>query len=369
MPKRGPGWVPRLYHVRARGIGRARFPGEPDRYFGQSGDWPASQKSPPAHILAAYQSACASWLERQARGDPAPAPGRRGDRPLAALVPDYLAMVGRRSAQSPSRGRYPTVRTALSHALAKLGARTPATLQAADFEAVRDEILARGVKGPTARDYCKVIRQFLRWAGVPREVRNEIADLPSPPGGWGEQSEPVEPVTEAHLATILPHCSPRLAAMLQLQRLTGMRPGEVCGLALGEIDREAAPGLWLYRPRRHKKRRLGRERRIWLGPQAQAILTPWLEGKGDDEVIFPSRGGAAYRRGYGRAIHTACDRAGVPRFRPNQIRHTTATALELDDPHGLTAAQAVLGHDSPAMTRRYSSALDQLAQEAMRRFG
>jgi hypothetical protein len=40
--------------------------------------------------------------------------------------------------------------------------------------------------------------------------------------------------------------APVLQAMVQVQRLTGCRPGEIFNMRVGEIDRYADPDLWLY---------------------------------------------------------------------------------------------------------------------------
>jgi integrase len=51
------------------------------------------------------------------------------------------------------------------------------------------------------------------------------------------ESEPVKPADPANVAATLPFLTPHLQCMAELQRLTGMRPGEVCQLRLCEVDR------------------------------------------------------------------------------------------------------------------------------------
>ncbi len=65
--------------------------------------------------------------------------------------------------------------------------------------------------------------------------------------------------------------------MVELQLLTGMRPGEVCQLTLAELDRSEE--VWEYRPAAHKTAHHGRSRLIPLGPRAQAVLVRFLTGK------------------------------------------------------------------------------------------
>src|SRR5262249_1510952 len=54
---------------------------------------------------------------------------------------------------------------------------------------------------------------------------------------------------------------------------------------------------------------------------------------------------------YDRAISKACQRASVPHWHPNQLRHTKATEIRREA--GLEEARALLGHRSPAITEVY----------------
>jgi len=76
------------------------------------------------------------------------------------------------------------------------------------------------------------------------------------------ESEPIKPVDPKHVKATLPFLTPHLRAMVELQRLTGMRPGEVCQLRLGEVDQSGE--VWLHRPSQHKTayhgKSLGRDR-------------------------------------------------------------------------------------------------------------
>jgi integrase len=51
---------------------------------------------------------------------------------------------------------------------------------------------------------------------------------------------------------------------------------------------------------------------------------------------------------YRHAIQVACDKAGVPRWHPHQLRHNAATWLRRE--FGLEIARVVLGHSSPVVT-------------------
>src|SRR5262245_181686 len=62
--------------------------------------------------------------------------------------------------------------------------------------------------------------------------------------------------------------------MVELQRLTAMRPGEVTLMRTGDLD--VSGRIWVYTPAAHKMEHTGRSRIIQLGPRAQEVLRPWL---------------------------------------------------------------------------------------------
>ena len=50
------------------------------------------------------------------------------------------------------------------------------------------------------------------------------------------ETEPVKPVADRDVDAILPFLSPQTRAMVEVQRLTGMRPGEVVLMRGCDID-------------------------------------------------------------------------------------------------------------------------------------
>jgi integrase len=89
------------------------------------------------------------------------------------------------------------------------------------------------------------------------------------------ESEPVKPVPEERVLDVLPLVSRQVKAMVQLQQLTGMRPGEVT--MMRGIDIDTGAKLWTYRPMKYKTQYLGHDRMIFLGPKAQEIMRPFLK--------------------------------------------------------------------------------------------
>lgn len=194
--------------------------------------------------------------------------------------------------------------------------------------------------------------------------------------------------------------------MVRLQRLTGMRPGEVT--VMRTIDLDTTGKVWLYRPGsdqgahgRHKNAYRGHDRVVPIGPKAQEVLKPWLRLNLHEYLFQPNEAEAlrhAERRRnrktpmtpsqakrkrkksprkapsdhytvgtYNQAISKACVKAAAPHWHPNQLRHARAT--ELRRAVGLEAARVVLGHRSPQITEVYAELDVSKATEVMERLG
>ena len=90
-----------------------------------------------------------------------------------------------------------------------------------------------------------------------------------------KESKPVKPVPEALVNAVQAHVAPQVWSMIQLQLLTGARPGEVC--IMRGCDLDTSGRVWTYTPKEHKTQHHGHQREIYIGPAAQAVLKPWLK--------------------------------------------------------------------------------------------
>ena len=214
------------------------------------------------------------------------------------------------------------------------------------------------------------------------------------------ENGPVLPVDEATVDATLPLMQPIPADMVRLQRLTGMRPGEVCQMKPADIDRTGE--VWEYRPGSHKTQHHGHARTIFLGPKSQEILLPYLLRPADSHCFVPKESEAKRRAiasearktplscgnkpgsnrsrmpkkqpgecygtdTYRRAVHYACDKAKIERWGPNRLRHAAAT--DIRQQFGLEAAQVALGHASANVTQIYAERDAGLAREVARKLG
>ena len=212
------------------------------------------------------------------------------------------------------------------------------------------------------------------------------------------EGKKVLPVPEAWVDGIRSHVCPQIWAMIRVQSLTGMRPGEV--VLIRTIDINTTGKIWEYRPLESKMEHEDRDRLIFLGPQAQEILLPWLRPELEASLFSPrevtaerfrearqkrktrvqpsqqnrskrhprrSPGERYTARSYARAIRNACLNAGVPHWAPNQLRHLVGIKIRRE--LGLEASQVVLGLAHADVTQIYAERNAELARQATEKLG
>jgi integrase len=194
------------------------------------------------------------------------------------------------------------------------------------LRAVREVWVSQGLARKTVNGYAKRIVRMFKW-GVGRQlVASTTADalkaVETLKAGrsLAKDRAPRKPVSAADVAAVLPHLPPVVASMVQLQRLAGMRPGEVCKLRPGDLD--ATADVWRYVVPGNKNQHRGKSQAYYFGPKAIATLTPHLDGVAADARVFPMA-----RQRYWKAVRKACTGAGVPPWTPHQLRHSFATEV------------------------------------------
>jgi len=139
----------------------------------------------------------------------------------------------------------------------------------------------------------RVVHVF-RWAAsmelVPASVWHGLQSVPGlrrDETTLVKEPDPVRPVPYNSIQAVLQHVGRVVGVMIQLQWLTGMRPGEVCSMRMGDVDRSG--DVWVYRPREHKTQHHDLSCERLLGPRAQALLQPLLRPDPDTLVFSPEQ--------------------------------------------------------------------------------
>jgi integrase len=255
------------------------------------------------------------------------------------------------------------------------------------LEKVRDAMIDRGWCRTNINQHVGRIRRVFKFAAKRQDelalVWSKLLTLDPLLKGRSEavEAEPVKPVDDAVVDATLPHVTPIVADMIRVQRLTGMRPGEVTSVMWAEVD--TSGDVWIYRPTHHKTEHHDIARVIMIGARAQAILSKYL-GFGP---VFPGRrkGRPFTTPAYRRCITRGCERAfGMPKelqpsrkavkemseqeletirekaevwraencWAPNQLRHSFAT--ELRKTESLDVVAAALGHTKIETSQLYA---------------
>ncbi len=94
---------------------------------------------------------------------------------------------------------------------------------------------------------------------------------------------PVEAVASEQVNAIRPFVSRQVWAIVQMQIFTAARAGEILIMRPGDIDR--SEDIWVYTPQNHKTAHHNIRRFIYIGEQAQRVLTPFLF-RDDDRYCF-----------------------------------------------------------------------------------
>jgi len=153
--------------------------------------------------------------------------------------------------------------------------------------------------------------------------------------------------------------SPVVRDLIDVQRLTGARSGELLMLTTAMIDRTGE--VWKAALVDHKCQHHGQSRTLHFGPQAQLILAKYLSAD-PDQPLFK-----ILRTAYCRAITRACEKGGIERWVPHQLRHTAADAVRQQ--FGLEHTQSVLGHSKANMSEHYAKAGSIKAAEVALKIG
>ena len=269
-----------------------------------------------------------------------------------------------------------------------------------------------------------------RIAGIKRIFRWGESEELVPKGTWdslltvrglckgrttARECAPVRPVDDATVDATLPYMPDVVADMVKFQRATGARPGEVCLVRPCDVDRSG--DVWVFRPESHKTEHHGKDRQIYIGPRAQAVLARYLLRDAEAYCFSPAesfqkqlvkrhearvtplrhgnRPGSRKTKGrtrppaerytkdsYNRAIARAVQKANKARrknaqdgenivliepWSPNRLRHAAATRIRRS--FGLESAQVILGHAKADVTQIYAERDAELARSVAAKIG
>lgn len=387
MPRRR-NRIPSYTLHRASGQAVVRLDGR-DHYLGRF-------DSPESH--ARYEALVAEWLTRRQSEQLEAMPVADDELTINELLAAYLRFAERYYVKD---GKPTKEVSNLKYAVKPMAA-IYGTTAVKDFgplrlKTVREAMVQADLARSVINERVNRIRRVFRWGVENQLVRSEVlraleAVSPLKRGRCeARETEPVKPVPDEHITAVIRAAPLTLAVMIEIQWLTGMRPGEVVLMRPCDIDRTG--DVWFYRPQRHKTEHFGVEREVPLGPKARTLLAK-LSPVADDQYYFSPKAAMQERyaarpthrrkpnttrktarslqeryttQSYGRAVVYLCEKVGVPLWSPNQLRHAAATRLRRE--HGLDVAQAVLGHKTARITQVYAALDRSKAADVIQKVG
>lgn len=296
-------------------------------------------------------------------------------------------------------GEFVSIKRAIKP-LRKLYAKTEAT----DFgplalKAVRQVLIDDGLSRKVVNRHIFRVKAVFKWSAenelIPVSIYHALQTVRGLSKGRSaaRETKRIRPVPDEHVDMIKDHVHPQVWAMIELQRITAARSGEVVIMRACDIDMTGKG--WLYRPSSHKTEHHDIERIIDLGPRAQAVIKPFLKSDVNaflfsphDAIVEQHKNATVRRRAnqkpsprkskrqvgdrytpdsYRRAIDRACDEANVPHWHPHQLRHSAATRIRKEA--GIEIARIILGHQSGNMTLLYAEADRTKARDVMLKIG
>lgn len=236
-----------------------------------------------------------------------------------------------------------------------------------ELRAVRAAMIGKGWSRGYVNRQVNRIRHMVKWGVgrdmIPPDVLLKLQAVEPLLAGRCDAKETRGrcPVTAEQVAAAKRHLrSKKVKALIDLQLCCGARPGELVALTTAMIDRSGP--VWTVALSDHKTAHRGKSRVLAFGPQAQAILTPFLNPRRPHERLFK-----ILRNTYANLVREACLRAGVAPFVPHELRHTALTKVR--DAIGVEAAQALAGHARADTTAIYTRQTAALAAEVAAKLG
>jgi integrase len=228
------------------------------------------------------------------------------------------------------------------------------------LKAVRQKFVDSGWVRDTCNKGVKRIRTIFKW-GVENEMVSPAtlqglqAVAPLLAGRTEAKDNPDRlPATDEQIEAVKPHVSQLVKDLIDVQRFTGARAGELLLLTPEKLD--TTGNVWLFHVDGHKTEHHGHTRVIAIGANAQVVLKRRMKKLKPTDRIFKIR-----RDSYTLAVRRACVKEGIEPWTPHQLRH--AMGHQVRERFGLEFVQAALGHADFAMSEVYAKASLQKAIE------
>jgi len=285
-------------------------------------------------------------------------------------VGEYLEEWLARARVSVRESTWAAYRNAVVHLVDGLGGGSLRLLSALEVERFEQQLVVSGRSAKTVANVHAVLHRALADAVRDGLVDRNVASLVSPPRAERpEMSTWTVAELKQFLRSVEGH---RLYAGFVVLATTGMRRGEVLGLQRADVDLARAEvsvrrtvgvvdgRIEIGPPKSASSRRL-----VALDTTTTALLADHLARRAGPVWVFPGEGdGPLNPASFSTTFDRLVARAGVPRIRLHDLRHTYATIALRAGVHPAIVSER-LGHSSIGVTiDLYSHAVPGMQREA-----
>lgn len=198
-----------------------------------------------------------------------------------------------RGPNGKSTGEAEHVKLVVRHVRELYGDRSVCEFGPLALKAVRQRFIAAGWCRKSVNQQIERVKRAFKWGAseelFPTSLYQSLLTVTGLQRGRTEakETEPVKPVPDAVVDATLPYLNRHVRGMVELQRVTGCRPGEAC--IIRRADLETGGAVWLYKPVHHKNSYRGKARSIAIGPRAQTLLVGYFTPNLNEFLFSPRR--------------------------------------------------------------------------------
>lgn len=216
-----------------------------DHYLGH---WPARAKTPPVAVRDAYDAVVAEWLANGRRPFTASAAPLSVGELLLHFWERHVAVHYRHPDGSPT-SEQENYKLSLRPLRRLFGTLPAAEFSPLKLKAIRQSLIDAGVSRGVINQRVGRIKRLFKWAVaeelVAESVYRSLLAVEGLKAGRSTAKETprVTPVPDGDVEAVLPHLPTTLRGLVQIQRLTGMRPGEATRMTGRDLDTGGA--VWV----------------------------------------------------------------------------------------------------------------------------
>ena len=181
--------------------------------------------------------------------------------------------------------------------------------------ALQQRFVSLGYSRGVVNQHIGRVKRMFKWASkteiVPATVYHGLLCVDGLRQGRSKAPDypEVEPVQWEPAKAVLPYVAPPVAAMIQVQYLCGMRPGEVT--IMRRCDLDTSDEIWIYSPARHKNKWRGHALVKAIPQAAQSIIAEFFQPDLEVYLFNPNDSHAWHMRASGPAPSRTARRRSI----------------------------------------------------------